>query len=339
MDSHDQLIIPTLIDRLSDENPAVRKIVVSTLATFPRRELVQPLAMMLTDTDYEVRAEAARSLRVLGDKAAVEHLIAAVRTLNYYAAPMAEALGALGNPAAVPTLIELLKHTASRCDAVLALGQLRDRRAVVPLIGVLVRDECESVATLGALVKLADPRAIEPIRRRLSDPTCKDVARNALIALGASWYERRTDWERSVLLAMALMITTAILVGFRTDLAIAGLRLLCAIFPNHGMSAWELALRSDLTNVRRTAIGSLITAERYQHRDVLVSLLQRAAASTSEDVTHLAQRALDLRRAGYDFELTVTQVCEKHSSYNCGYGPFETTKRYEVVGIERGAML
>lgn len=86
-----------------------------------------------------------------------------------------EALGELGNPEAVPRLLELLrKEEAYRWNrrlVVNALGALRDPRAVPSLLELLKEeDEFLRKITLFALKKIGDPKAFLPVVALLHDP-------------------------------------------------------------------------------------------------------------------------------------------------------------------------
>jgi HEAT repeat protein len=130
----------------------------------------------LKDKDPKVRRQAAEALGRLGDKAAVEPLIAALkdddRGVRWSAA---SALGALADNRAVEPLIAALKDQDAWVRGMVAeaLGRLGDRRAVEPLRAVLKRDDGsvdESAAcALAALVK--DETAVEPLLAALEHPS------------------------------------------------------------------------------------------------------------------------------------------------------------------------
>ena len=78
-----------------------------------------------------------------------------------------DGLGAMGDKAATPALIELLKSDSHRQRAAAtALGNLADARAVEPLLTALrSRDDRVSSAAAWALGKLGDRRALKPLRK------------------------------------------------------------------------------------------------------------------------------------------------------------------------------
>jgi len=114
------------------------------------------------------RSTAARQLGRLGDAAAVPALIV---TLNDDDADVARdaatSLGMLQNAAAVEPLIAVLNnrdgyfHSVVRIAAIHSLGQLRDLRAVVPLMNAIRDPIAEASAeAIRAMASLPDPRAL-----------------------------------------------------------------------------------------------------------------------------------------------------------------------------------
>ncbi len=99
-----------------------------------------------------------------------------------------EALGEIKDPRAVGPLIDMLKDTDSliRRHAVKALGRIKDLRAVMPLIEVLNDKNEEShvrMSAAEALGWIAEPDAIEPLVCALKD-SYWNVRSQAAIALG-----------------------------------------------------------------------------------------------------------------------------------------------------------
>ena len=99
------------------------------------------LVQALADENWEVRAEAIKTL------------------------------GTLGNPEAVPALIEALGDPDPRVrdEAVCALGNIGDRRAVPALINTLRNDDDDAVRVAAAYIlgELGDPSAVEPLKEAL----------------------------------------------------------------------------------------------------------------------------------------------------------------------------
>jgi len=94
----------------------------------------------------------------------------------------AEALAAIGDPEAVPGLLERLrdeKEVVPRTFAIMALGNLKDARALKPLCALLTDDDVlvrQSAAN--ALGVLGSPDALEPLRNALRTERWYDRGRH-----------------------------------------------------------------------------------------------------------------------------------------------------------------
>jgi HEAT repeat protein len=163
---------------------------------------------------FYVRSSSAWTLGWLGDKRAVEPLVAALGDAGVVGNPWvarvqaAVALGRLGDKRAIEPLIDVLKRMAKNKDSAV-LGQMPGqaqslRRSVVkmldalvkigppavePLIGVL-KDENACMRSFAAegLGELGDKRAVEPLVAVLKDED-EEVRRSATEAL------RKLGWQ------------------------------------------------------------------------------------------------------------------------------------------------
>lgn len=158
--------VPDLINLLQDENEEVRNFSAVMLGDISSRQAVGPLIEALRDRDINVRHAAA------------------------------EALGKIGDHAALLPLIELLKEDFwLQYPAIVAMGEMRDNRAVPQLLQLL-DDEMLREPVIEALGKIGDPRAILPLADILCDPlgNSVDAAARALAAIqrarGESGYAR-----------------------------------------------------------------------------------------------------------------------------------------------------
>jgi HEAT repeat protein len=184
---------------------------------------VEQLIVALKDRDVCLRTSAAWVLGRLGDKRAVEPLVAALGDARVTGdgwggrvqpALAAVALGRLGDKRAVKPLIDALKHyppslkIPGRIDLV-AFARLARRGAakildalvdvgppaVEPLIGVL-KDENALVRSFAAegLGELGDKRAVQPLVAVLKDED-EEVRRSATEALRKLGWQPGTDVE------------------------------------------------------------------------------------------------------------------------------------------------
>lgn len=174
--TRDSVIIERLLEALVHPSPDVRSSAAMALGKICESSAVEPLIKLLQDRDSTVRYEAAEALGLLGDKRAVEPLIQCLEdphsTVRYRAAL---ALGALKAESSVLALLQLLTNGGSPDDyfaAVRTLGELRDERAVEPLLSLYekVTDDEDRPIILSALSKIGGPKATELILKVCSDP-------------------------------------------------------------------------------------------------------------------------------------------------------------------------
>jgi len=167
-----------------------------------RSLLVSRIARLLEGGDRLVSTPASRrGWAVVATLVVVATVAAAPRVSQAVSAgPQADSTAA-ASPAVTPStqdtgvvdaLIARLKdeNAGVRKAAANSLGQIGDRRAVVPLIAVLSDSDAEVRYTaIDGLANLEDPRAIGPIADLLKDPVT-EVRHNALSAL--------SHWEQGV---------------------------------------------------------------------------------------------------------------------------------------------
>lgn len=185
------LLLP-LVGRLEDlsEPSEVRFKAVEALAATGERAAVGPLLRALEDPDPQVSSSAAYHLGDLRDVSALEPLVRYLRARHdaeYAHAGAAVSLGLLGDPRAVPALVEALAddRAAVRGWAAQALGRLEQPAAVEALLRALEDGHAEVRAQASwALGRLGDRRAVGPLLARLAEPEPR-VRALAAAALGA----------------------------------------------------------------------------------------------------------------------------------------------------------
>jgi HEAT repeat protein len=146
---------------------------------------IEPLLVALQDRDEVTRAIAAEALGEAGDRRAVLPLVRVLHdTSSIVRKKSAEALGLLGNRRAVPALIKVIDDREKEVSyyAEVSLGKLHDRRALTPLIKALDRKETIDGA-IEALKEMKDPRAVKPLMKLL-DSEGKETSSHAASALG-----------------------------------------------------------------------------------------------------------------------------------------------------------
>lgn len=157
---------------LRDPEVDVRRAAVRGLAALKGDAAVEALLPSLMDTSEFIRQEVARTLGTLRDPRAVPALI---RVLPRMVPDAASALAAIGDRSAVDPLVAALPTSAPwhQADIVRALGRLGDPRAVAPLLALLrtgspeTQDPGLAAALVEALGALGDSRAGAALRERL----------------------------------------------------------------------------------------------------------------------------------------------------------------------------
>lgn len=149
---------------------------------------VEPLIETLQNTDPYLQEFAISALGEIKDPRAVSPLIAMLKESNNHI-PVYKALVNIGEPSVV-MLIETLQDGDIEAAgyAAKALGEIKDARAVEPLISALNNEDFyyrDWVAT--SLGQIGDPKAIEPLITSLKGyyAAIQDAAKEALVGFGA----------------------------------------------------------------------------------------------------------------------------------------------------------
>ncbi|RKZ22316.1 hypothetical protein DRQ23_05365 [bacterium] len=178
------------------------------------KKAVRPLIKALKAEELDLVIEAAQALGKIGDKRAIKPLVQLLKSakpidLLFLRKVLAKSLYRLEwepehieekaqfflwtkkfnelvrmGKSAVKTLVESLEDLDSdiRQSAVKALGMIRSKKAVIPLIKLLREDEDVRVEVAKALGEIGDKRAIEPLREFLKDkdPMVRKAVKEAL---------------------------------------------------------------------------------------------------------------------------------------------------------------
>ncbi|MHB9134187.1 MAG: HEAT repeat domain-containing protein [Armatimonadota bacterium] len=174
--------VPPLVTALSDKYPGVVYAAVLALGLFLDPATADPLAVLLEHADVNVRTETAIVLGKLGDKRAVKPLIGLLTTASAHRA--AELLGNLGDAGAVEPLITYLPKAKAKYIPMVALGKLRDPRAIDPLVKEFGGHDVQHA--IRALKAIGDRRAVPALIALLKDRvTATHAPPECLVAVDA----------------------------------------------------------------------------------------------------------------------------------------------------------
>ena len=160
----------------------MRKDVVWSLGAIGDKRAFDVLMDGLKNGDNKLKFHCIRSFEYLKDKRAVPVLIKMLQSKKEIDVPslgvksikpyIALALGNIGDERAVPVLKKMLKHKDSyyRHTAAVALGKIRDKRALDALISLAEKGELDAIKAIG---KIGGDRAIEALERL--KPKFKDI--------------------------------------------------------------------------------------------------------------------------------------------------------------------
>lgn len=177
---------------LADDDAVVRGQVVVALQHEPPQGVLDVVRGCLADPSGSVRAVAASVLGKLGDPRAIPALIEALHD-PAAAREAASALGELGARQALDALFNAMtsEDVQVRFAAVEAVGKLGEARAVEALVYAL-RDPDDAVRMKAAeaLGRIGDPRAIEFLIKALADPSGRV---RGLVAWALGWFADPTS--------------------------------------------------------------------------------------------------------------------------------------------------
>jgi len=226
-----------------------------------------------------VRRNAAVWLGRVGDPSAVPALIEALDDPESdVRLETAKALGFLKDARAVGPLAEALgdREVNVRLYAAYALGEIKDAKATGPLLGAL-RDSawCVRDQAAWALREIGDPRIAGPLATSLKDPSAD--------AAHVVWLLRHVGASRAAGPLAALLDDPTVTVRMRAVHALAELRHAAAVDP------LLTALKDHDPGVRRAAIGALLDLEDDRAKKPLEDL---AAREQDASVREAAEEAL-----------------------------------------------
>jgi HEAT repeat protein len=163
----------------NDDDADLRNSAMEVLVRFGK-QAVPKLLMLLRDENEEVRNFSAVMLGDIASREAVGPLIEALRDSDANVShAAAEALGKIGDRSALLPLLELCSGNFwLQYPAVVAMGEMRDNRAV-PRLLQLLDDEMLKEPVIEALGKIGDPRALYYLAEILCSPDAQLAAQAA----------------------------------------------------------------------------------------------------------------------------------------------------------------
>jgi HEAT repeat protein len=189
---------PYLLEVLEDSNFKVRAFAARVLGRIGETRAVPPLIDLLSDYNQPVRTDAARALGRIGETSAVPHLIETLGDKNENVrAAATRALGRIGHNAVNEMLAALEDDSVwVRAAAAEALGESQVRSAVPDLVEHLRKDSSKvRTAAALALGRIGDPVALTPLMEAFHDEADKfSITRKpAAEALGLLGDQRAVD--------------------------------------------------------------------------------------------------------------------------------------------------
>jgi HEAT repeat protein len=191
----------------NNDNADLRNAAMEVMVCFAG-QAVPRLIVLLHDKDEEVRNFSTVMLGEIANRESVAALIHALRDPDANVRHgAAEALGNIGDRSALFPILELLKEDFwSQYPAVVALGEMRDSRAV-PYLLKLLDDEMLAIPAIIALGKIGDPRVLFTLGEIIEDQSIlrAGAAIEAIVAIENSRREMVKYKQSLVLFAQAEM--------------------------------------------------------------------------------------------------------------------------------------
>ncbi len=258
-----------LIEALKDEDEDVRTAAALSLGKLGDPRAVEPLLSYLDSSDQRTRMQALMALGQLKDERAVEPLLEVLRNEtreNVFG--VINALGEIGDPRAVEPLLAMLDNGWARENALMALSNIPDPRAIQVVIDSFGEEEENRWRWSRAgyrLAQLGEP-ALAPLISSLRNQSPL-VRANAAQALGQMKDERVVDPLIKTLAedeSEQVRAKAAFSLGWTGD--------------QRAMDPLTAALNDPSDQVRKSAVNGLGALENEQLIDVLVTALDDDSA-------------------------------------------------------------
>jgi len=180
--------VTALATCLTDCELSVQEAASAVLAVIADARVLAPLVAALKSPDWIVRMHAAKALGRIKNAEAVESLIPLLQDkVKAVREETSAALAAIGD-AAIPSLLNALTHSEwlVRLHAVEALGKTRSASAVEPLLSALFNDRDAAIRedAVRALGQIGDARAVDFLFVAMKEPGLRPLAVESLGQIG-----------------------------------------------------------------------------------------------------------------------------------------------------------
>lgn len=181
-------VISILERALKDDNPKIRMAAVKSLVFVPDKKVYQLLSNALKDENFWVRLNAIRAIQFLRFTDGYKSIIKLLETETNVPVIRSAlvALGEIGRPESVPTIIKFIDDENSDISltAIESLGKIRHPDAVQPLIELLhSSDSKKRLKSIEALKNLKFDSTIEIIKLFALTETQPELKKEAIDAL------------------------------------------------------------------------------------------------------------------------------------------------------------
>lgn len=159
MNNRGDVVIPFLVKNLQSPDVDVRILSLNTLGMIKARGTINEILKVLDDPDQNVRESAIEALGELKAEREAELLTEKMkeREGDWDKIPYIVALGQIGDPYAIPTLLSLLDREILLLPVIEAIGKIADERGFLPLIPFLTHEDGDIVVqTLSALTSIME---------------------------------------------------------------------------------------------------------------------------------------------------------------------------------------
>lgn len=181
------LCVPFLLRIREVGSEPIGLVLANIMLTNPFRTFAQ-IGMLKAGRSARARARAIRSLAAMKTRLATDELIARLDDPSVVVREETiDALGEIGDPDAVPALMERLKTPIAHSSLAIirALGRIGDERALEPLVACLDdEDRHVRAAAARALGEMRSPKAVAALKELIRRERLPQVVANAVEALG-----------------------------------------------------------------------------------------------------------------------------------------------------------